>query len=193
MAKFQETEPGLPLDEMIDESTYIQLHCRARAILRGDNCDHGFEPGDLVNESFLRIARTGTLRLVGDRHHMIALVTLVMRRVLIDYARSVRSLKPQNRVALDFDIAMPDASVDDFAIRDVLERLAGLDGGLHRIVEMRYVLGLGLEEIAAALSTSSRTVKRRWRWAREWLSNELGGPPAASAGTRRRGVAKRIG
>lgn len=158
--------------EIVDESIYLQLQNRARAVLRGESRDHGFEPADLVNESFVRIARSGILPVVKDRGHLIALLTLTMRRVLIDCARGARSLRRSDCVPLDFDTYKVEAP-DAYLIRDLLARLAAHDPHLYRIVVMRYVCGFDYTEIATALSMSSRTAKRKWRAARNWLDSEF--------------------
>jgi RNA polymerase sigma-70 factor, ECF subfamily len=167
--------PALPHagSEILDEFTYVQLHSRARAALRTDSSDHGFDPADLIHESFLRIERSGLLKVVKDPGHLVALMTLTMRRVLIDYARAPRSLSRRDRVPLDFDIGRTADPVDVHLIRGALDRLANHNPRLHQIVVMRYWCGLACEEVAAALSISSRTVKRQWCVARKWLQCEL--------------------
>jgi RNA polymerase sigma-70 factor, ECF subfamily len=166
---------NIGLAEIIDESMYQRLRSRANTILQRETYKHRLEPDDLVQEAFLRIARREAPLRFHDRAHLLAVATIVMRCILIDYARSASSPRRWRCVTLDSEPQLPTESADDaFVIHDALQRLATRDARLYWIVEMRFFWGLGVEEVASALSISSRTVKRQWTAARVWLRTELG-------------------
>ena len=163
-----------PAPDMMDESIYERLHCRAKAMLRNEACGHCLEPADLVHEAFLRIARSHVPIPLHDRVHLMAVATIVMRHILIDYSRSPKSPWRFKVIPLDCELPISTpAPGNDLPLHDALQRLANCEERLYRIVEMRFFWGLGIEEIAATLSVSSRTVKRHWTAARVWLRREL--------------------
>jgi len=114
-----------------------------------------------------------------DRTHFVAMAATVMRRVLVDHARGKARDKRGGGVALtsfDVDVAAPEPGFDVVALDEALDRLATLDPGQGRIVELRYFAGLTIDEVAAALGVSTSTVKRDWGIAKAWLYRELASP-----------------
>jgi RNA polymerase sigma factor (TIGR02999 family) len=140
--------------------------------LRHEAKGHPFEPADLVHEAFLRIARSALPVRLQSTTHLLALVTLVMRRILVDDSRSAKSARAKS-VPLESDDLPTRPATDDLVIRDALSRLADCEDRLFRIVEMRFFGGFDIDEIASALDISSRTVKRGWIAARERLQEML--------------------
>jgi len=158
---------------LLDQPTYEVLLRRAVAILRRESCGYLFDPPDLVHDAFLRIARSAVpVRLRGTAHLM-ALVTIVMRRVMVDHSRSTKSAKHGISVPLDTEGLAAPETADTIVVRDALARLADCEHRLFRIVEMRFFGGFDIDEIASALDVSSRTVKRDWSAARERLQGLL--------------------
>jgi RNA polymerase sigma factor (TIGR02999 family) len=162
---------------------YDQLRRLAAAALRRERADHTLQPTALVHEAFLRLSATSDAPW-HDRTHFVALAARVMRRVLVDHARGRNARKRGSgevRVSLDeIDVPAATSGVDLVALDDVLGRLAEFDPRQARIVELRFFGGLTVEETAALIDTSDRTVKREWQMARAWLKRELG--RAADAG-----------
>ena len=116
-----------------------------------------------------------------NRAHFFAIASQVVRRILVDHARRRDSVKRgagEAPVILDLDVAGDAPSVDALALDEALTRLASLDGQQARIVEMRFFGGLTVDETAAVLNISPRTVKRDWSMARAWLRRELSGSSA---------------
>ncbi len=168
------TREPRPAAEFINESVYRRLRCRATAILRRETSDHRLEPADLLHEAFLRIARSNEPVDFQSESHLLALATLAMQRVLIDRARGGDSHLRMRCVPLE--PGMPpttDPNPEAEPLHDVLQHMRTCEARLYCIVQMRFFWGLGTEEIASALSISSRTVKRDWRTARGWLKREL--------------------
>ena len=113
-----------------------------------------------------------------DRSHFVAVAARAMRRILVDHARGRKALKRGSgevRVPIeDVDVAAGDpADIDLVLLDEALEALAAIDERQARIVELRFFGGLTVDETAALIGASSRTVKREWQMARAWLRREL--------------------
>jgi RNA polymerase sigma factor (TIGR02999 family) len=131
----------------------------------------------LVNESYLRMVRTGKLG-VTDRLHFLAYSARVMRSIIVDLVRERMTQRRglgQMEVTLATEIAdtVPHAEAEILAVSEALDCLAGIDAQLVEVVELRYFAGLTEVEIAAALGVSERTVRRLWEKARVMLSTAL--------------------
>jgi RNA polymerase sigma factor (TIGR02999 family) len=138
--------------------------------------DHSLQATVLVDEAFIRLIGTGD-RNWQNRAHFFAAAAQVMRRILIDYARTHRAEKRgggMGKVELEKAAVFSNERCEEWiAVDQALGRLAQRDARMARIVELRYFAGLTEEEVAEALEISSRTVKRDWKVAREWLRADL--------------------
>lgn len=128
----------------------------------------------LVNESYLRLLRTGKLA-VNDRVHFLAYAARVMRSIIVDLVRermAKRRGSGRAEITLDTEIAesVPAAEAEILGVSEALESLAKVEPQLAQVVELRYFAGLTETEIAAALGSSERTVRRQWEKARVLLS-----------------------
>jgi len=153
-----------------------ELRRIARGCLYGERANHSVQATELVNEAYLRLV---DVRQVDwqTRTHFLAMSARLMRRVLVDLARTRGADKRGGhavRVALD-DAAIGGVSPDAEVIRldDALQALAALDDRKSRVVELRFFGGLTVDETALALQVSSKTVLRDWEFARAWLQREL--------------------
>ena len=141
--------------------------------MRAERGGHTLQATAVVHEAFLRLVE-GNVAL-QDRAHFFALASRLMRRVLVDHAKS-RSRKKRN-----VDIGetptgpaeIPPASFDVIALDDALEGLAHLEPRLAQVIELNYFGGMTYDQIAAAIGSSAATVHRDIRLARAWLLNEL--------------------
>src|SRR4051812_261471 len=131
----------------------------------------------LVHEAYLRLGEAGIHW--NDRSHFIGIAARSMRQVLVDRARARGAQKRWgglNRVTLSDELAAAHHEESMLpALDQALSRLEQLDPEQARIIELRYFLGLGIEEAADALGMSPATLKRRWALARAWLFRELAG------------------
>jgi RNA polymerase sigma factor (TIGR02999 family) len=136
------------------------------------------QPTALVNEAFLRLTDARQVRW-QDRAHFLGISARLMRRVLVDHARSRMYRKrggDGRRVTLDEAlIASPEPQLDLLALNRALETLAAVDPRKGRVVELRFFGGLTVEETAEVLHVSADTIKRDWRLAKLWLMKELAG------------------
>jgi RNA polymerase sigma-70 factor (ECF subfamily) len=154
--------------------TLRELTHRLRRRGFGGRADPGTD--SLVHEAYLRL-RKGLNESWHDRTHFLAVAALQLRHLLVDHARAARAEKRGGehvRVSLDAEaIAAREPVMDVLVLDEALNRLARQETRQHRVAELRLFGGLSVEEIAAALEVSERTVKEDWRLARAWLSREL--------------------
>jgi RNA polymerase sigma factor (TIGR02999 family) len=155
-----------------------ELRRLARAYMARERRDHTLQTTALVNEAFLRL--TGARRVRWqDRAHFLGISARLMRRVLVDHARS-RGYRKRGggaqRVTLsESSAAAPELTLDVVALDRALDRLAAVDVRKSRVIELRFFGGLSVEETAAVLEVSTDTVKRDWRLAKLWLLRDLEG------------------
>ena len=170
--------------ERLFPAVYAELALIARRHLRHERPDHTLEPAGLANEAILRLLDREVASF-ADREQFLRTASLVMRRVLIDHARARNAAKrgAGRRVTLVDDIADQARSpLDTLELDRALTRLAAAEPRWAQVVELRFLLGLEVVEVAGLLDVSTATVKRDWRFARAWLGRELGAPPAADDG-----------
>ena len=153
-----------------------ELHRIARQCMAGERAGHSLQPTALLNEAYLRLADI-THVAWQDRAHFFAMSSRVMRRILVDVARSKRYLKRGGGTPLvPLDDAMAVAverGADLVALDLALEALAQIDHRKGRVVELRFFGGFTVEETGMALGISPETVNRDWQFAKSWLRREL--------------------
>ena len=132
----------------------------------------------LVNEAYLRLIDARNVQW-EDRAHFFAISAQLMRRILVDYARSRNRAKrggAAQRVSLEEAAVFSAARAPDLvALDDALDALAKLDERVSRVVELRFFGGMSVEETASVLKVAPQTVMRDWRFAKSWLLHELDG------------------
>jgi RNA polymerase sigma factor (TIGR02999 family) len=163
------------LDALIPD-IYQELRRLAGQVMSGERPGHTLQTTALVHEAYIELARIHGLT-VESRPRFLALAAQVMRRILVDHARARRAAKRGAvRVTLSEEVAESAAAPFDLlALDEALERLSSLDSQLVRIVEMRFIAGMSVEETGEALAVSATTVKRDSAMARAWLLKELTG------------------
>ncbi|MEM8709526.1 MAG: ECF-type sigma factor [Planctomycetota bacterium] len=165
------------LEELMP-AVYEELRALARRKLGQGRDAQTLQPTALVNEVYLRLIDQEVAGL-EDRSHFLQLCARVMRNILVDRARARNSTKRDGGERADFDVAMEvhalgsNDAVDVIVFDELLERLAKLDERKAKVVELRYFSGLTMEEVAAALHVSKRSVESDWSFARAWLRREL--------------------
>lgn len=164
-----------PSDDLI-RAVYEQLRRQARRQLRRERRDHTLDTAALINEAYLKLVEQRSVRW-QDRGHFFALAAELMRRVLVDHARTKHRQKRGGRdeaVELnELHLTSAPIDVDMIALDEALDRLAQLDEQQVRVVELRYFAGLGINETAELLKVSPASVKRDWAAAKAWLKHEL--------------------
>jgi len=163
--------------ERLTPLVYDELRRLARNYMRAERGSHTLQATAVVHEAFLRLIQANVA--LQDRGHFFALASRLMRRVLVDHAKS-RSRMKRNSGARDLaaegtDETLPPMDFDVVALDDALEGLQQLEPRLAQVIELHYFGGLTYDQIAAAVGTSAATVHRDIRLARAWLLNEIGG------------------
>jgi RNA polymerase sigma factor (TIGR02999 family) len=163
------------LDQLIT-LVYDELYILAQKYMRLERPGHTLQAMGLINELYLRLL---DLKNVDwqNRAHFLAIAAQLMRQILFDFARSSRYIKRGGGVQqVPFEettVVSGERSPLLIALDDALQSLAMIDPRKFRIVELRYFVGLTVEETAKLLKVSTRTVTREWNLAREWLYREL--------------------
>ena len=163
--------------EQLVPLVYEELRRQARRALRREGEGHTLQATALVHEAWLRLDGQHDARW-ESRTQFLAVSAQMMRRVLVDHARTRRALK---RGGSDVQVSLSDVanaaasvdSVDVLALDDALARLAIMDPRKARLVELRYFAGMSIPEAAEAMGISLATVGREWAVARMWLRREL--------------------
>jgi RNA polymerase sigma-70 factor, ECF subfamily len=153
-----------------------ELRRLAHRYMRRENAAAGFQTTELINEVYIRLLDCSRVRW-QDRAHFFAMSAKLMRRVLVDLARSRRYAKRGGesiRVTFETVLEMPDIHAPDWVtLDDALKTLEALDPRTNRMVELRFFGGLSVAETAEILQVSPDTVHRDWRFAKTWLRREL--------------------
>jgi len=163
--------------EQLVPLVYEELHRLAQRCMADERPGHTLQATALVNEAYLRLANSEPAGF-RDRAHFFAVSARVMRRILVDWARSRQAQKRGSdvpAVELHENLAIaPRASGDNLvAIDDALKTLSAFDARKSQIVELRFFGGLSVKETAGVLKVSEETVRRDWNLAKSWLRVEL--------------------
>lgn len=155
-----------------------ELRRIAHNFMRRENPHHSLQTTGLINETYLKLIDQRDVNW-QNRAHFFALSSQIMRRVLINYARSRLTEKrggdiPQINLA-DVTIVSPEKSEELIALDEALDKLAKIDPVKCRIVEMRYFGGMTIEETSEVLGIAPTTVSLHWRLARAWLARKIRG------------------
>lgn len=166
--------------ERLTPLVYDELRRLARNYMRAERGNHTLQATAVVHEAFLRLIQANVP--LQDRTHFFALACRLMRRVLVDHAKSRARIKRNAGSAEphsgDIDASMA-ASIDVIALDDALESLMQLEPRLAQVIELHYFGGLTYDQIAEAAGASAATVHRDIRLARAWLLNEIGSSRSA--------------
>jgi RNA polymerase sigma-70 factor, ECF subfamily len=162
--------------EKLTPLVYAQLYKVARSYMAGERPGHTLQTTALVNEVYLKLVDCGQINW-QDRVHFFAVSAQLMRRILVDVARSHGYRKRgAGAIHISLDEAPsvcgePDAQL--VALDDALKALAAVDERKSKVVELRFFGGLSIDETAEVLRVSSETVVRDWKLAKVWLLREL--------------------
>ena len=155
---------------------YEELHRIAHRHIRNERQGHTLQTSALVNEAFVRLVNQKNAHW-QSRNHFFSIAAQMMRRILVDYARSRRFAKRGGdaiQVSLNEDLLVMDQrSSDVVALDEALKDLAAIDERKCKVVELRFFAGLSIEETAEVLAVSPGTVMRDWRLAKAWLNRAM--------------------
>jgi RNA polymerase sigma-70 factor (ECF subfamily) len=166
--------------ERVVALVYDELRRRAAAQLRRERQGHTLQPTALVHEAYQRLVDQRQIDW-KNRAQFLAVASQMMRRILIDRARTRRRLKrlgERQQVSLDdVDVASQPLEIGLLDLDMALTKLEAFDPRKSRIVELRFFGGLSLEETGHVMELSLATVERDWQFARAWLFRVLTEPP----------------
>jgi RNA polymerase sigma factor (TIGR02999 family) len=164
--------------ELVARRVYAELHQLADIYLGRERADHTLQPTALVNEAYLRLM--GQAVPWKSRTHFFGIAATMMRRILVDHARrATADRRDRGRevtldpVASNETPASPDPVMDVLGVHEALTRLEQVDARQARLVELKFFVGLSIDEIAEMLEISPATVSREWAMGRAWLQDEL--------------------
>src|SRR6267143_384725 len=156
---------------------YEELRRLAHRYMRRERVGHTLQTTALINEAYLRLIEQQQVQW-HNRAHFFAISAQLMRRILVDHARSRGYQKRGGgvpKVTLDEALMGPQEKGQDLvALDDALNALVGVDPRKSKVVELRFFGGLSVEETAEVLKVSPDTVLRDWRLAKAWLTREMG-------------------
>jgi RNA polymerase sigma factor (TIGR02999 family) len=167
------------LDQLIP-LVYRELRRLARHYLRQERTSHTLQPTALVHEAYLRLVDQRNAHW-ESRTQFFGVAAQIMRRILVDHARLHEAKKRRafrDAISLDEALTLDSARNGDanlIALDDSLSALAAFDEQKCRVVELRYFVGLSVEDAAQVLGISPATVKRHWSVAKAWLSRDMKG------------------
>lgn len=155
---------------------YDELKRRAGMLMQRERAGHTLQPTALVHDAFLQLVQQDRVDWQG-RAHFFAVASRIMRRLLVDHARArLRDKRGggAERISLDEGLGLTiERDADVIALHDALEELAATDPRQAEIVELRFFGGLSVEEVAAVLGVSKRTVEGEWTMSKAWLRRAL--------------------
>lgn len=161
--------------EQLTPVIYSELHRIARRCMRRERDNHTLQTTALVNEAYLRLINWKTARW-EDRAHFFGVSAVLMRRILVDFARKRPKIEGEivEQVSLEQALTIAaETDVDLIALDEALNELAKFDVQKARIVELKFFGGLSIEETAEVVKVAPITVSREWERAKVWLYREL--------------------
>lgn len=161
---------------------YEELHRLATAYMSRERANHTLQPTALINEAFIRLTKTNSNDedfSYENLNHFMATAALVMRRILVNHAKS-KSAKKRGGRNVGFELedtadAFNDSAIDLVALDEALQRLAEIDKTQHRLVELKFFGGMTTKQCAEVLGISERAAYYEWAHARAWLRSQIEG------------------
>ena len=155
---------------------YGELHRLAHHYMNRERAGHTLQTSALVNEAFLRLVDQRNVKW-NNRAHFFAIAAQMMRRILVDYARShLYAKRGAGAIHVSLDqagLVSNEPSAEVTALDEALTKLESIDSQQARVVELKFFGGLTIKEIAEAMGISTDMVKREWSTAKAWLYREI--------------------
>lgn len=155
---------------------YRELHRLAHSYMAGERIGHTLQTTALIHEAYLRLEKLNKIKW-QDSSHFLAISARLMRRILVEAARSRRTEKRGgDRIHVSFSedlVFLPGLKADMVDLDRALEKLAQIDERKSRVIELRFFGGLKVEETANLLKVSVPTVIRDWNFSKAWILNEI--------------------
>lgn len=168
---------GNESDDALLKLVYTELHRQAHRYLQKERIGHTLQTTALVHEAYLKLVEQKSVAW-ESRSHFFAIAATMMRRILIDYAKTkhrVRRGGVNSDLPLEnaLTISVSETDFDLLALDEALNRLAAKEAQLAKVVELRFFSGLDVVKTAEVLGVSESTIKRDWQMAKAWLHREM--------------------
>jgi RNA polymerase sigma factor (TIGR02999 family) len=164
--------------EHLTPMVYSELHRLAHHYMNRERAGHTLQTSALVNEAFLRLVDQRNVKW-NNRAHFFAIAAQMMRRILVDYARShLYAKRGAGAVHVSLDhagLVAKEPSAEVTALDEALTKLESIDPQQARVVELKFFGGLTIKETAEVMAISIDMVKREWSTAKAWLYREMSG------------------
>ena len=155
---------------------YAELRQMARRYMRAERTDHTLQTTALVHEAYMRLVNQNRVTW-KNRAHFFAIAAQMMRRILVDHARSYRyDKRGGGAIKLSLDeaaVLSSEQAAEMIALDQALVGLEKVDARKSRVVELKFFGGLTTDEAAEILEVSKRTVESDWNFAQAWLYREM--------------------
>lgn len=162
--------------EELTPLVYQELHRLAHRHMSRERPGHTLQTSALLNEAYLRLIDQRNVRW-QNRTQFFSIASRLMRRILVDHARSHRYAKRGGdtlRVSLDeAAVVAQERAAELVALDDALQSLEAIDPRKCQVVELRFFGGMSVEETAEVLGVSPVTVMRDWSTAKAWISRAI--------------------
>jgi RNA polymerase sigma factor (TIGR02999 family) len=162
--------------DQLMSAVHQELHRLAHHYMKRESPGHTLQTSALVNEAFVRLIDQKDVRW-QNRGHFFAIAAQMMRRILVDYARSRNYAKRgggARQISLEEGLTVSfERSAEVVQVHEALEQLAKFDPRKSQVVELRFFGGLSIEETAGVLGVSPGTVMKDWTLAKAWLRKEI--------------------
>jgi len=162
--------------DALANETYEHMKRLAASFLQMEMATVSLSPTVLVHETYMKLSKQSQ-ESFGGRGHFLALAATMMRRILVDHARSRNRIKrggDRVRVVFDEETTLSSSKDGDvLALEEALQELQNLDPRQAKIVEMRFFGGMTVPEVAEVLGLSTRTIEGEWKMCRAWLRKNL--------------------
>lgn len=170
------SEGNLAALEQVTPLVYGELHRLAHHHMNRERVGHTLQTSALVNEAFLRLVDQRNVKW-NNRAHFFAIAAQMMRRILVDHARShLYAKRGAGAVHVSLDQAHAvsnEPAAEVTALDEALAKLEAIDPQQGRVVELRFFGGLTIKETAEVMKISVDMVKREWSTAKAWLYREM--------------------
>lgn len=162
--------------DLLVDATYEQMKKLAASYLQNEANTVCLSPTVLVHEAYVKLSKQ-YIEQYNNKSHFLAIAATIMRRILVDHARTRHRLKrggDRTKMYLSEDATISvKRDADVLAVEELLKELQELDERQARIVEMRFFGGMTVPEVAESLGLSTRTIESEWKMCRAWLRSRL--------------------
>jgi RNA polymerase sigma factor (TIGR02999 family) len=174
---FEASQTPISVTDELVRSVYKDLCGLAERLMQNERRDHTLAATDLVHEAYLRLSKQPNVW--ENRGHFFSAAAMTMRCILVDHAKRrgrKKRIGGRRRISLDDDrCKVTEADDEVIPLDEILTKMAVTSPELAQVVELRFFVGLTIEQTAEVMGVSTSSVERSWRAAKTWISAKLQG------------------